>query len=270
MNPIDVYWSSSHRNFGDVLTPLLLERLFGIPFRHVSYRRAELVGLGSLLQKYTVPRLHWLRRLQESRRPPLRVWSTGFIEPVAPGRVLPRRLKVAALRGKRSRAELERITGARFEVPLGDGGLLVPHLLTQRPAIRHTFGLVPHYSDAADPAVRELANRLPDAAVIDVLAEPLETLERIASCRFILSSSLHGLIAADALGIPNRRLVFGGGLIGGDFKFDDYYSIYPQPPPPPLAPAEAAQLTPEAVESAYTITPADVQAVQERLLAALK
>ncbi len=269
MSPLDVYWASSRRNFGDVLTPLLLERLFGLPARHVSYRQAEMIAIGSLLQKYTVSRANWLRRLQESRRPPLRVWSTGFIEPVAPGRVLPRRVVVSALRGKRSRAELERLTGGIFDVPLGDGGLLAPHLLEKRPAVRHTFGLVPHYRDAADPAVRELAARL-DAAVIDVLAEPLETLERIASCRFILSSSLHGLVAADAFGIPNRRIVFGSGIIGGDFKFDDYYSIYPRPPAPALAPAEAAQLTPEAVESAYAIDPADVQAAQEKLATALK
>ena len=269
MNPLDVYWSASHRNFGDVLTPLLLERVFGFPVRHVPYRQAELVAVGSLLQKYTAPRLHWPLRLREAQRPPLRVWSTGFIEPVAPGRVLPRRLTVAALRGKRSCAELERLTGVRFDGSLGDGGLLAPHLLDKRPAVRHTFGLVPHYCDAADPAVRELAKRL-DAAVIDVLAEPLETLERIASCRFILSSSLHGLVAADAFGIPNRRLVFGGAIIGGDFKFDDYYSIYRQPPPPPLAPAEAAQLTPEAVESAYAIAPAEVRAAQAGLAAALK
>lgn len=269
MTPLDVYWASSHRNFGDVLTPLLLERLFGWQIRHVSYRQADMTAVGSLLQKYTVSRANWLRRWQESRRPPLRVWSTGFIEPVAAGRVLPRRLTVAALRGKRSRAELERLTGARLDVPLGDGGLLASHLLDKRPVVRRTFGLVPHYCDAADPAVRELANRL-DAAVIDVLAKPLETLERIASCRFILSSSLHGLVAADALGIPNRRIVFGGGIIGGDFKFDDYYSIYPRPPAPALTPADAAQLTPEAVESAYAIDPADVRAAQAGLAAALK
>jgi pyruvyltransferase len=40
----------------------------------------------------------------------------------------------------------------------------------------------------------------------------------------ILSSSLHGLILADAYEIPNKRLVIGNRLLGSDFKFMDYYS----------------------------------------------
>ena len=37
-----------------------------------------------------------------------------------------------------------------------------------------------------------------------------------------MSSSLHGLIAADAYGIPNARINLTGRLVGGDFKFEDY------------------------------------------------
>ena len=36
------------------------------------------------------------------------------------------------------------------------------------------------------------------------------------------SSSLHGIIIADAYGVPSRRLILSE-LIGGDFKFNDYY-----------------------------------------------
>lgn len=50
------------------------------------------------------------------------------------------------------------------------------------------------------------------------------------SCKCILSSSLHGLIFADALGIPNRRIVLSDEIIGGDLKFDDYYSVYYENP----------------------------------------
>jgi len=35
---------------------------------------------------------------------------------------------------------------------------------------------------------------------------------------------LHGLILAEAYGIPTCRLVFSEKLLGGDFKFYDYYS----------------------------------------------
>ena len=42
----------------------------------------------------------------------------------------------------------------------------------------------------------------------------------------ILSSSLHGLVAADSFGIPNIRMVCSDRIYGGDFKYDDYYSAF--------------------------------------------
>ena len=37
---------------------------------------------------------------------------------------------------------------------------------------------------------------------------------------------MHGLICADALEIPNAHMVIGNGVIGGEYKFRDYYSVY--------------------------------------------
>ena len=54
-------------------------------------------------------------------------------------------------------------------------------------------------------------------------ANPLDVIDQITSCRKILSSSLHGLIVADAYRIPNARLILSNLICGGDFKFDDYY-----------------------------------------------
>ena len=55
---------------------------------------------------------------------------------------------------------------------------------------------------------------------------------QIQTCDFILSSSLHGCIFSDLLGVPNTRVVIGDNVIGGRFKFDDYRlglssSLYP-------------------------------------------
>jgi pyruvyltransferase len=78
--------------------------------------------------------------------------------------------------------------------------------------------------DKDNAAISRLAelNRK-DLIVIDVQQQPLEVFTKIDSCRYILSSSLHGLIVADSLGIPNAWLD-APDLIGGRFKFDDYYS----------------------------------------------
>lgn len=50
-----------------------------------------------------------------------------------------------------------------------------------------------------------------------------DVIDDIASCDAILSSSLHGLIVAEAYGIPNVWIEFGKPLIGGHFKFHDFF-----------------------------------------------
>jgi len=45
-------------------------------------------------------------------------------------------------------------------------------------------------------------------------------------CRTIVSSSLHGLVVADSLGIPNMRMICSDRIRGGDYKYDDYYSAF--------------------------------------------
>jgi pyruvyltransferase len=48
--------------------------------------------------------------------------------------------------------------------------------------------------------------------------------DQIKQCRKIISSSLHGLIIAEAYGIPTEWRDWGGGVIGDGWKFFDYYS----------------------------------------------
>jgi pyruvyltransferase len=56
------------------------------------------------------------------------------------------------------------------------------------------------------------------------ITQDVETfIDEILECEFIASSSLHGLIASDSYGIPNVRLKISDQIIGGDFKFEDYY-----------------------------------------------
>ena len=66
----------------------------------------------------------------------------------------------------------------------------------------------------------------PGSKFINVKDDPLQVVKEIAKCRYVLSSSLHGLIVADSFHIPNMYLVFGDRLLGDGYKFDDYYSAY--------------------------------------------
>jgi len=61
--------------------------------------------------------------------------------------------------------------------------------------------------------------------VIDILnKDPLEVARQIASCRKIVSSSLHGIIAAHAYGIPAAWVEFSNQLAGDGIKFADHFA----------------------------------------------
>jgi len=47
-------------------------------------------------------------------------------------------------------------------------------------------------------------------------------IDSINECENVLSSSLHGMIIADAFRIPSARVSFSDKIVGGDFKFHDY------------------------------------------------
>ena len=51
------------------------------------------------------------------------------------------------------------------------------------------------------------------------------TVREIAACRVVVTTSLHGLVTADAFGIPAVWTTLDPPLGGGDFKFRDYESV---------------------------------------------
>jgi len=48
-------------------------------------------------------------------------------------------------------------------------------------------------------------------------------IDEICSCDFVISSSLHGLIIAEAYGIPSQWVEFGTYVDGWEFKYYDFY-----------------------------------------------
>lgn len=130
------------------------------------------------------------------------------------------RRRYLAVRGELTRDSL----GLPSDTPLGDPGLLVSRWIPQRRR-RFTAGIVPHYTQRDDPWVRDLASRLGDGCtVIDVRSSPTRTIQQIAACDIILSTSLHGVVVADSYGIPALWDIPRDSLTGGDFKFRDYES----------------------------------------------
>jgi glycosyltransferase involved in cell wall biosynthesis len=216
----------TERNFGDNLNISIARDLFDIEVKEKPPRKSEAAFIGSILQTYLLPALDFKQMLGKYIRRPVKVWGAGFIEPEnAPMKTL-RRFDVRAVRGKYTKERLEKYTGRKLgNIPLGDPGLLAARLIS--PEIikkKHKVGIVLHYVDANNPLVKKL--KLGDAKFIDVTLPTYDFLEQVAECDLIISSSMHGLIAADSLGIPNARLILSDKIIGVDYKFDDYYSAF--------------------------------------------
>ncbi len=216
MRPIRLYYyrrKDGGRNFGDDLSPLVVAAVTGRAVEHARIVEADMAAIGSILDRVLRHR-KW--RFMRGRVDPLLLWGSGFISEGPHRR--PWGLAPLALRGPltRDRFRLDR------SLPLGDPGLLFPDLLPDRPAVRSGWGVVPHYGDEASPRVDALCARLGAVRIPVSQDDPVAVLRRIAGCERIVSSSLHGLVAADAFGIPNWRVAFDQGLKGGDFKFRDY------------------------------------------------
>ncbi len=220
--PIRASYFQRVRNIGDAVAPYLLESVVGR--RAVSARSTDLpyiLSIGSLIQTST---------------PQSFIWGTGLIHPSAgTGNPDPRR--ILAVRGKLTHAELVR-NGIRVaDVPLGDPGILMPRLLQpQSPAApRFSLGLVPYVFDRDHPFFLAAAKD-PSVKVLNV-CDPVDTyLAEIASCDAIASSSLHGLVFGEALGLPTAWLEVSDKVVGQGFKFADWFSLARNPQREPVRP----------------------------------
>lgn len=108
---------------------------------------------------------------------------------------------------------------------MGDPGILASEIW---PAARHktySFGLVPHQSQVNDPVWMSLQAATPSSVIVDLTSTNIdETFGILGQCEVILSTSLHGLIFADAYGIPNVWAAYRDIHPADAFKFYDYFS----------------------------------------------
>jgi len=219
MKALKLFWHDSKNNFGDWLSPILCEGLSGRPVVHAKPNKCDLIAVGSILQRAKHGRLR--RRIH--------VWGSGFIENCGETRSYH---YYHAVRGHKTANLLK---GHQMKT-LGDPGLLCDLLLPeyQKIAKQCLLGVVPHYKDQKDTRLHKFADENAHVRIIDVLSPGEDFLRQVASCEFILSSSLHGLITADAFGIPNAWIKLSDKVRGQDFKFHDYYSVFGIACPAPL------------------------------------
>ncbi len=216
---LKVYWQkpapSYKKNFGDVITPLIIERMFGLRCMWANPHECTIAGAGSIMEG--------LNMFKGRNRPV--IWGSGFITD-GDNNVDGDEFDIRALRGTESWKRVE--WGPDHTVAFGDPGLLADCLLTTTPKKTYTLGVMPHIFDKDSAAVARL-RELRGVKIIDVYDHPRAVMEQVASSQFVLSSSLHGLIAADSVGVPNAHLKISNKLLGGSYKFRDYYSAFDGP-----------------------------------------
>jgi len=195
-------WS---KNWGDIIAPTIIKHFSKSDKIDATNEKVEskLVSIGSVML---------------AARPNDLIWGTGCIEY---NQYLPdlKRVNVFATRGPLTRTHLLHLGHSVPEV-YGDPGLLYPMVYNPKVENTHEWGIIPHYMDLNNPIVKHLIDS--GVKLIDICAGEREFVDQLKSVNKVISSSLHGLIAADAYGIPNARISLNGNIVGGDFKYQDY------------------------------------------------
>ena len=190
-------WCISN-NFGDKLTWWMIKQITGEAPAWVTYDdpRPHYMGAGSILNLAS---------------PSTVVWGSGL---ASGSDIVNKDARILALRGPLS-GSVARAAGAIVPEVYGDPAMLLPRLMPHHGCPTDDLGIICHYIDRAD------APKIAGARYIDVFADIEDIATDICCCRHIISSSLHGLIAADAYGIPTAWAK-GTPLPGDDTKFYDH------------------------------------------------
>lgn len=212
--PLDehVYISfDAHKdNFGDILTPIVVDYLSDKNVVRISSVKTlnspHYLVIGSVLQKATCNSS---------------IWGSGFISEDSQLREIPE--EIYAVRGPLTRKKLLEMDIDCPEV-YGDPALLMPEIYEPASSKKkYELGIIPHYVDK-DHSILNLIDDYPEICLIDVQnPNPLEVIDAMNACKKIVSSSLHGIIVADAYGIPAKWIQFSEDVIGNGFKFKDYF-----------------------------------------------
>ncbi|GAA2105379.1 polysaccharide pyruvyl transferase family protein [Brevibacterium salitolerans] len=198
---IPMRWWGYERNFGDLLGPWLVSRMTDKPIRWVPSYEPHYLTIGSIVGHAT---------------PASVLWGTGSFGTEAKSEMAPG-ARYLAVRGPLTRARLE-----MFKQPCpkvyGDPALLVARYYPRTIEPSYELGVVLRWSETA----RKKSFDVEGVKLIELKTDDVEgTLDDMLACKRIISTSLHGLILADAYGIPNSWLIADTGW-GKEYKFWDY------------------------------------------------
>ena len=172
---IKAFWIQSD-NVGDTLTPVIVEHFADCKLIHTpeNYRN-KLIAIGSTMT---------------AMRTGDTIWGTGIMRDTDLFVQTPN-CKFLAVRGKLT----EKILGVNVGV-YGDPALLLPLMYKPDTTKKYKVGTIPHYAEKDEKVFKEAGK------IINVQQNWKTFIAEVVSCDEIISSSLHGIVIAEAYGIP--------------------------------------------------------------------
>lgn len=202
------------RNWGDDMNIYLLKRIFRKPlsplyFSSIAMRKKkeDYMVIGSTIGMQNTERTI--------------VWGAGVIDNSKPLNVIPQ--KILAVRGPLTRQYLLD-QGIECPAIYGDPAMLVKYIYSPLKIKKFKLGIIPHYDDYDSPLLNHFRG---NKDILIIHTEGYKNwhsfIDEICSCECVASSSLHGLIIAETYDIPNLWIEFSNKIIGGHFKFHDFF-----------------------------------------------
>ncbi|GGD02356.1 polysaccharide pyruvyl transferase family protein [Hyunsoonleella pacifica] len=213
---IRLYWWQEKRkdgreNYGDLMSKYLIEKISNSTVKTVTHPSRR-------LYKYLLKHYISIGSIISSANENSIVWGSGIIK--KDDNI--RDAEFLAVRGPKTR---KRILEKGFNCPevYGDPALLMPEYYSSKIDKKYSIGVIPHYVDYKEVKKQFVNNS--SVKVIDLLTFNVEkTTDEILECKYIISSSLHGVIVAQSYNIPALWVKFSNKLSGDNIKFYDYYA----------------------------------------------
>ncbi len=210
------HYKKDFSNFGDDLSILIVEKILKRKVQTINVYEDnsisnKLLALGSIFHYAKDNDTIWGTGINPFWQKPRSIFS--FFKRA-------KNLDIRAVRGPLTRDYI--LNNLNMDCPkvYGDPVLLISKLfpeLKRKP--KKEYGIIPHLSD-----ISLFAN---NPHLISPKEDWKKVIKSILECKFIISSSLHGLIVAEAFGIP-ARWIHSSTLPSyewqGTFKYNDYYA----------------------------------------------
>lgn len=209
-----LFWShgeETDKNFGDAINPMLFEQI----------TKKKVVNSSKIINLFKKPSYYFIGSILDNlNKNNAIVCGTGFQNENA--KVLKKPSKIIAVRGPLTRNIFLKYNIECPEVYC-DPALLLPNIyMPKNLEKKYDVGIIAHYIDKEVLSKKRIIDNNLTYHFIDIESDWKMIIEEISKSRYILSSSLHGIIVAHAYGVPAVRIKLSDMVVGGDFKFNDY------------------------------------------------